>query len=213
MRPAVSLIISRSNPVHAVNKSEKSKSTDLGETFSALQSNLRHYLGSRVDESDLEDLLQDIFVKALNAINNEKSPRNLPAWLYAVARTTVVDYYRAKKANSVIRKDSYPDKVNIEDDLLEQQLANCLKPLALELPEIYRDTLLATEFEGKKMRELSQKTGLSLSAIKSRASRARAMLKDKLFECCNIEIANGEVIDYQQNKKVFCHDDCSNNCA
>lgn len=206
-------MINQSNTVDAVIKSEISKYSDLGETFNDLQSSLRLYLSSRVDESSVEDLLQDIIVKALNSINKEKTPENLPAWLYAVARTTVVDYYRTKKTNSEILEDIYPAKVNAEDNLLEQQLANCLQPLVQQLPLIYRDTLLATDFEGKKMRELSQKTGLSLSAIKSRASRARAMLKDKLFECCNIDIANGEVIDYQQKTTKFCNDDCSDNCA
>ena len=42
-----------------------------------------------------------------------------------------------------------------------------------QLPDKYRDTLLATDFDGEKMQSVADREGVSLSAIKSRASRGR----------------------------------------
>lgn len=39
----------------------------------------------------------------------------------------------------------------VADNLVEQDLARCLKPLTQSLPPLYRNTLLATDFEGHTM--------------------------------------------------------------
>ncbi len=169
----------------------------VNETFVTLQHSLRSYLRRRVGEEAADDLLQDVFVKALMAMKNSRAPRNLPGWLYAAARTAVVDFYRAKRP-TVDLSDDVPGESDADEVLLREELAACLQPLSDQLPEIYRDTLLATDFEGKTMQTVAQDLGLSVSAIKSRASRGRALLKEKLLECCRVEITNGSIVDFYQ---------------
>ena len=48
------------------------------------------------------------------------------------------------------------------------------RPFAEQLAPIYRDSLLANELDGIALRELAQREGVSLSAIKSRVSRRAA---------------------------------------
>src|SRR5690606_9238470 len=124
---------------------------------------------------------------------------NLTGWLYAAARTTVVDYYRSAQPDVMKLDENLPDIYHAGDALLHQELATCLRPLAWQLPAIYRDTLLATDFEGKTMQGLADEHGLSLSAIKSRASRARRMLKTKVLDCCHVEMSAGLVTDYRRH--------------
>ncbi|MFW2372927.1 MAG: hypothetical protein ACN4GM_07375 [Gammaproteobacteria bacterium] len=57
------------------------------------------------------------------------------------------------------------------DELSQQELSACLLPLAQQLPDIYRDTLIATDFEVQTMNAVAERTSLSVSAIKSCASR------------------------------------------
>ena len=174
-------------------------SADLGAAFTALRGSLRNYLRRRVNDTALiEDLIQEVFVKASVAIGANRPPRNLTGWLYAAARTTVIDHYRSVRHDTMELNDDFADTQHINDELLHQELATCLRPLAQQLPAIYRDTLLATEFEGKTMRTLAEEQGVSLSAIKSRASRARLMLKEKLLECCHVETSCGTVTDYSR---------------
>lgn len=71
---------------------------DLGLALSRLQQSLRSYLRRRVfDPTVDEDLLQDIFVKALASERAGRQIGHLTGWLYATARTTPVDYYRSRR--------------------------------------------------------------------------------------------------------------------
>lgn len=178
-------------------------SDDLGNVFAALRHSLLSYLRRQVRDATIaEDLLQDVFVKVLAAINANRTPRNLQGWLYATAQTTVIDFYRSTKLGAEAPDENLPNTQHADDELLHQELATCLRPLAKQLPAIYRDTLLATDFDGRTMQSVAKDQDLSLSAIKSRASRARAMLKKKLLECCHVETSNGMITDYRRRSSL-----------
>lgn len=182
---------------------------DLGAVFVALQNSLRHYMRKRVaDATVVEDLLQDVFVKAAAAIKARRAPNNLSAWLYTAARTTVVDYYRATRPDTTTLDDHLAQPLLASDELLHRELALCVAPLLGQLPAIYRETLRATDIDGKTMQAVADEQGLSLSAVKSRASRARSMLKGKLLDCCHVEIANGVVTDYHRRTTSQCGGSC-----
>lgn len=182
---------------------------DLGETFARLQLQLGSYLRKQVrDPAVAEDLLQQLFLKAQETLRSDRPIGNLIGWLYVTARTTVVDYHRSNKMKSV-EFDENRVHIEAEDSGLQQELATCLQPFAEQLPAIYRDALIATDFLGKPMREVALLQGVSVSAIKSRASRARAMLKAKVEECCHVEISGGAIVDYRRRSTSTCGGKCS----
>ncbi|MDQ2974950.1 MAG: sigma-70 family RNA polymerase sigma factor [Acidobacteriota bacterium] len=186
-----------------------SPSDDIGTAFSALRHSLRGYLRRQVSDATVaDDLLQDVFVKALATVNANRAPTNLPGWLYAAARTTVIDFYRSTRPMEAL-DENLPDTQYVDDELLHQELATCLRPLTRQLPAIYRDTLIATDFDGRTMQSVADELGLSLSAIKSRASRARVMLKEKLLDCCQVEMSNGTVADYHRRSSSTCGGSCA----
>ena len=128
---------------------------DIGKTFAAVRSRLGAYLRKHVrDPVAAEDVLQQVFVKALATLQSGHSIGNLTGWLYAVARTTAHDYHRSHRLPSV----GLNDEIATDDDSdqrLQQELASCLRPLAEALPDIYRDALIATDFEGQSMRSVA----------------------------------------------------------
>ncbi len=89
------------------------------------------------------------------------------------------------------------DPAQVEDLLIEQ------------LAPIYRDTLIATDIQGATMQSLAESQCVSVSAIKSRAVRARAMLKKTLLACCHIELVDGFVSDYHRVTPERCGGKCS----
>jgi len=181
---------------------------DLAETYVRLRLQLGSYLRRQVrDAAVAEDLLQQLFVKAQTALTGGHNIGNLVGWLYAAARTTVIDYRRANRVQTVELPEDLAD-AEADDSRLHQQLAACLRPLAEQLPAIYRDTLVATDFLGTSMRDVALQQNVSVSAIKSRAARARAMLKDRLSECCHVEISSGEVSDYRRRSGSACSGAC-----
>lgn len=169
----------------------------LEQAFHRIQRNLRAYLRRRLPDPALaDDLLHDVFLKAITSLRTGRHIENLTGWLYAAARTAVVDYYRTRGivteefANDLIQDDA-------SDDLqLHTELSYCLRSLIEKLPALYKETLIATELEGKTMRWLAEDQGVSVSAIKSRVSRGKSMLKEKFLACCDIEVTGGLVSDY-----------------
>ncbi len=171
------------------NKGVPSSNTpkpDIGAAFHELEDNLRHFIRRRVENAAIaDDLLQDVFVKALTTNQTTTAPHNLRAWLYTVARTTISDYFRAQTSRQTPNQaldngDSIERLIALENDeqaLLSQQLATCLRPLLQQLPAIYRNTLIASDLNGQTHQSIANEQSLSLSAIKSRASRGRAMLR------------------------------------
>jgi len=173
-------------------------------SFVQLQQSLRSYLSKRISNaSQVDDLLQDIFTKALLAERAGKTIDNLSGWLFAVAHTTLADYYRSNGVPTEQLDENIPQQEN-QDLQLHAEIAGCLKPFIAELPPIYRDTLLATDIEGNTLNAYAQSQGLSVSAIKSRVVRGRAMLKEKLQVCCDIAMKDGLVSDYQSHSKNCC---------
>lgn len=181
---------------------------DLTQAFGDLQASLRTYLRRRIaDASQADDILQDIFVKALLSKRAGREIDNLTGWLYSAARTTLVDYYRAQSMSMEELDENMPEQQS-EDLQLHAELASCLQAFIQQLPDKYRDTLMATELQGNSLRHLAEQEGLSMSAIKSRAARGRTMLKDKLLACCNVEIQNGLVTDYRRHAATKCVKKC-----
>ena len=173
-------------------------SQDIALVYQNLRQTLLGFLRRKVSDNNIaEDLLHEVFLKALSAIERGDSPSNINGWLYSIAKNSVVDYYRAKRPT-----DSLPDELASEpdDDLTEQNLARCLKPLTESLPPLYRNTLLAADFEGQTLQIIADRESLSLSAIKSRASRGRQMLKQSLLACCQVDVSqSGQVVDFYEN--------------
>jgi RNA polymerase sigma-70 factor, ECF subfamily len=152
-----------------------------------------------------EDLLQDVFVKALRALREGRPPGSLPAWLHQVVRTTVADHYRAGRLEFESLEEE-PAAEEPDDVAAFQALATCMEPLAATLPPLYRDALLGADFQGQRLAALADAAGgVSVSAIKSRSSRARAMLRERLLACCEVaRDSSGQIESFQAHAAAKC---------
>ncbi|HEY7884519.1 MAG TPA: sigma-70 family RNA polymerase sigma factor [Cellvibrionaceae bacterium] len=181
---------------------------DLGHAFARLQQSFRTFLRKRLPDSvQADDLLQEIFLKALKSQQSGRRMENLTGWLYAAARTSVADFYRAQTTPTEVLDEALtvdgPD-----EEQMHREISTCLRLFIERLPILYRETLTATELHGRTMRALAEEQGVSISAIKSRAARGRAMLKAELLACCHIEMKGGWVYDYHSKTASNCEGKC-----
>jgi RNA polymerase sigma-70 factor (ECF subfamily) len=170
---------------------------DFSAPYQALrQSMLGFFINHVGNISIAEDLLQEVFLKAIKASENGHTPLHLTGWLYGIAKNALIDFYRAKRPTQPL-----PDGLvaeTIEDTFLQETLNACLQPMINELPSLYKNTLQSIYFENKTMQSIADQEKISLSAIKSRASRGREILKKNLLDCCQIELSKkGEILDVQ----------------
>ncbi len=163
--------------------------------------NLHRIIQSRVGEADVaDDILQDVFIKIQTGIGGLKDTTKLKSWIYQITRNAIVDHYRRQKNH-----DQLPDDLSqVEPDQIEQaeqELGGCMVPMINTLPERYRDALMLSEIDEIPQKVVAQKLGISLSGAKSRVQRGRAMVKDKLLDCCRIERdQRGSLVDYEPRK-------------
>ncbi len=171
-------------------------------------SQLKRFLVSRVSTpEDAEDLLQEIMIKTHTNLTSVKDPKKFKAWLFQIARNTIIDYYRKQGARVSERKLSeYEEWVNDSSDQSQSvrlELSKCIRPFLAELPEAYRQALEEVDLNGTSQKQLAENIGLSYSTVKSRVQRGRQILNNIFQSCCSYELdARGNVVDYE--KKADC---------
>ncbi len=157
---------------------------------------LRSFLLGKVHDKHLvEDLLQDVFVKAL--IENDRFCRldNTRAWLFRVTRNHLIDFHRTHKIH-----DEVPDELAATDSAFEPvvKLSQCLPVALKKLSADDQEIIELCDLDGLNQADYAKRKQLSLSAAKSRIQRARKRLKEELSIACKI------VFDEQGN--VCCFD-------
>ncbi|NDL67570.1 RNA polymerase sigma factor SigZ [Anaerotalea alkaliphila] len=178
---------------------------NLWEEFSAP---LRGFIRKRVaKEQDVEDILQEVFLKIHASMGSLREEEKIQAWIYGIARNTIIDHYRKDPGNREVLVLPTDPELELarepEEDLsTNKEIAACLKVMVEELPEKYRQAILLTEFGDLTQAELGRKLGISLSGAKSRVQRGRKMLKTTLLACCQVETdGKGNVVDYRHKDK------------
>jgi RNA polymerase sigma-70 factor (ECF subfamily) len=158
-----------------------------------------YILGRVKDRAVADDLLQDIFLKIQIKAEQLKERTKVKAWLYQIARNTIVDYYRSQ---SKINHQITEGKQLVEESKNQfEEIYSCIVPIINTLPSNYKDVLLLSEIDGMSQKELANQMEISYSALKSRVQRGRLLLKDALKNCCSFQHdRTGKVIDYEKRK-------------
>lgn len=156
---------------------------------------LRNFIRGRVpDPADVEDVLQDVFYKLVEANRLLMPIEHVTGWLFQVARNRITDLFRKKKPESFSEatiEDEQGELMQIEDLLPSPDAGPdalyvrhmLLDELALaldELPEEQREVFIAHELEGRSFKELSEETGVNLSTLLSRKHHAVLHLRERL---------------------------------
>jgi len=152
---------------------------------------LRHRLRNPVDA---EDLLQDVFLKAVRQGERFCAIVNARAWLYEVARNALADRLRLARHTVELPEDLSAD---VEEAAGVDSLAACLPRVLSELSPEDREAITLCDLEGLPQDEYARRKGLSLPGAKSRVQRARKRLREQLTQSCQVSLdAAGQVRDF-----------------
>lgn len=164
--------------------------------WQAHEGELLGYLRHRLSDADAaDDVLQDVFVKAMRHGQGFCTLDNPRAWLFQVARNALID--RARTAHPTEPLPEGPEEpIAAPQETVEpvDALAGCLVRSLSELSEDDAAILRACDLEGQTQRDFAETLGLSLPATKSRLLRARQRLRDRLTTACQVRFeADGSV--------------------
>jgi RNA polymerase sigma factor (sigma-70 family) len=168
----------------------------IAETIEREQTRLRNFIRKRVlDESEAEDILQEVFYELVQAYRLMKPLEQVGAWLFRVARNRIIDRFRKRQPEAA--RNAHPAETEEGEafpweDLLpspdagpeaayaREVLIDEIDAALDELPEEQREVFVAHELEGRSFNELAAATGLSVNTLLSRKHYAVLHLRRRL---------------------------------
>ena len=168
--------------------------------YGILQKKYRAVISSLIrkmvkDEDDIDDLVQETFIKAYRAIDRYKSDFTFSAWIYRIASNTCIDFLRKKRLNVFsidqpiggssddddamyfeIEDDSYQPDI----DFINKERMAALQNAVENLPEKYKVIIKLRHEEEMDYNEISLKLDMPLGTVKAHLFRARKILFDDL---------------------------------
>ena len=124
---------------------------------------------------EAEDLMQDVFVKALERLPELREAAAFRAWLLAIARRIATDHQRGKKPTAELVEPLAAGK-NTRPDGEAFAVLDTIRGL----PECYRETLILRFVEGMTGPEIAQRTGLTADSVRVNLCRGMKLLRARL---------------------------------
>ena len=168
-----------------------------------LRNFIRRYVPA---EADVEDLLQEVFLRAIEAYRLPEPVEQWGAWMFRVARNGIVDFFRRRRVRgteATVAASNEGEGRRAEDELpsreagpaeayaravLHAELLEALDELSVE----QREAFVAHEIEGLSFKEISARTGVSVNTLLSRKHYAVLHLRRRLSDIYEEFVNKGE---------------------
>jgi len=149
---------------------------------------LRRWLRSRAPTmGDADDLLQEVFIKALRHASGGVPVQQPRAWLFEVARHALIDHLRSARPTSPLPDDIHElPAPQPEQDAVDGLAQSCLPRVLSELDPQDREVIEWCDLQGLTQAEFAKRAGLTLPAAKSRIQRARRRMKEHMVSVCQV---------------------------
>lgn len=125
---------------------------------------------------DSEDIMQDVFLKAVKRFHTLRDHSKARSWLLKIARRKCMDYYRNSEPTQKM-----PDDLPASIDAVTEQISRLHEAIS-KLPEGFRETITLYYLDGRKCANVAKTLGISEDAVRSRLVRARLRLHELLLE-------------------------------
>jgi RNA polymerase sigma-70 factor (ECF subfamily) len=145
------------------------------------------------DQSEIEDIVQDSFIKAYRAINNFRGDSAFYTWLYRIGINTAKNYLvklgkRPKAMNDVEIEDieNFEDAQDLrnletpESSMMSSQIIISVNQTIESLPDELKEAISLREMDGLSYEEISDLMNCPIGTVRSRIFRAREAIAEKL---------------------------------
>lgn len=170
--------------------SETDNYKNLRSFFNEEYHSLRDFAKSKIHDAadrDAEDIVQDVALR-LFAVANSSSPiNNIAGFVYRAMKNRIIDILRSKKENIAIEKELETRLIGFTqllygkpDNSYSEKMITELKKAIMALKPLYKNIIIAIDFEGFTYKEISAETGIPIGTLMSRRHRAIALLFNEL---------------------------------
>ena len=156
---------------------------------------LRLVLSILKDPMDTEEVVQDVFLRALDKIESFRGDSSFATWIHRIAVNAALMRKRRDRAGTEVPLDevmpAFDDEGQIAgqvvdwseqatDPVLEQEGREVIRAAVDRLDSKYQTVFLLRDVEGFSTEETAHILGLGMPAVKSRLHRARLYLRKEL---------------------------------
>jgi RNA polymerase sigma factor (sigma-70 family) len=158
----------------------------------------RHMLGST---EDAEDVLQEVFTAAFNAMLADDRPINARPWLYRIARNRCLNHLRRPQAAGLDSMDVFERDggVTTADTVHRREEFRQIVADVQDLPETQRTALLLREIDALSYDQIAEAMDTTVPSVKSLLVRARVSLAEaaeaRLLTCSEVRGELGQVAE------------------
>ena len=158
----------------------------------------RHMLGSR---EDAEDVLQEVFAAAFNAVLADEREINVRPWLYRIARNRSLNHLRRASAIGVDSMDVHYSEhgLSTSDKVMRRESFRELVADVQHLPETQRTALLLREIDALSYEQIAHAMETTVPSVKSLLVRARISLAEaaeaRKLSCEEVRLELGEAAE------------------
>lgn len=147
----------------------------------ALGAHLRAYYSRRLGGVDAEDLVQETLLAMHTRRATYDTSQPLTAWVYAIARYKLIDYFRRAKLRQTLPLES-AEHVLAANDTDAAIVQRDIEQALASLPERTRNLIRQTKVEGLTAAQAGAASGMSETAVKVSVHRAMKSLNEKFSE-------------------------------
>jgi RNA polymerase sigma-70 factor, ECF subfamily len=155
--------------------------------FIQYEKDVTNYLVYYTGSTDVEDLVQETFLRAFRALERFKHESSPKTWLISIARNTAIDLYRKKSVWQKLKEQldqegSAHHELQTEDRLLKKMEYATLYDAINELKPNYRDVVLLRGISELSAQEAGQVLGWTENKVNVTFFRAVKKLNERLKE-------------------------------
>jgi RNA polymerase sigma-70 factor (ECF subfamily) len=158
-----------------------------GELYAAYARLVHGIVLSRVPRADVDDLVQDVFVTAMQRLGTLRDPESFAGWLAAIARNRATDYLRRAPPTTELTDDLTGNTATASGAFTartasapDQMEALAVLAAIRGLPDAYRETLVLRLVEGMTGPEIAARTGLTAASVRVNLHRGMKQLRERL---------------------------------
>ncbi len=136
------------------------------------------------NSDDVDDLMQEAFMKAYLKIGLYNPQYDFGAWIYTIARNTFVDFSRSQRSNAInpsnvsieSNRDAQSSSPTPEECIINAQQRAQLERYMAMLPEDYRHLFELRFLDDYSYEEIAEKLEMKIGTVKTRIFRVRNMM-------------------------------------
>jgi RNA polymerase sigma-70 factor (ECF subfamily) len=177
-----------------VEKAQKGDKKAFGMLVEKYQRRLNRLLSRMVrDQSEIEDIVQDSFIKAYRAIDNFRGDSAFYTWLYRIGINTAKNHLvklgkRPKAMNEVEIEEieNFEDAPDLrshetpESTMMSSEIVASVNQTIEALPDELKEAISLREMDGLSYEEISDLMNCPIGTVRSRIFRAREAIAEKL---------------------------------